>query len=45
MVSDEIIPNVTPLETVSAAPEFRQPPHNIQAEQALLGAILMNNRA
>ena len=25
--------------------EFRQPPHNIEAEQALLGAILINNEA
>ena len=25
--------------------EFRQPPHNIDAEQALLGAILVNNEA
>ncbi len=27
------------------APSFRQPPHNIEAEQALLGAILVNNEA
>jgi replicative DNA helicase len=26
-------------------PEFRQPPHNAEAEQALLGAILVNNEA
>ena len=25
--------------------EFRQSPHNIEAEQALLGAILVNNEA
>lgn len=25
--------------------QFRQPPHNIEAEQALLGAILVNNEA
>jgi replicative DNA helicase len=25
--------------------EFRQPPHNVEAEQALLGAILVNNEA
>ncbi|MGE8942611.1 replicative DNA helicase [Leptospira interrogans] len=25
--------------------EFRQPPHNIEAEQALLGAILVNNES
>ena len=24
---------------------FRQPPHNVEAEQALLGAILVNNEA
>ena len=28
-----------------AEPEFRTPPHNIEAEQALLGAILVNNEA
>ncbi|MBN8966357.1 MAG: replicative DNA helicase, partial [Rhizobiales bacterium] len=27
------------------APEFRSAPHNIEAEQALLGAILVNNEA
>jgi replicative DNA helicase len=27
------------------APEYRQAPHNLQAEQALLGAILVNNVA
>jgi replicative DNA helicase len=26
-------------------PVFRQPPHNLEAEQALLGAVLMNNLA
>jgi len=26
-------------------PPFRTPPHNIEAEQALLGAILVNNEA
>jgi replicative DNA helicase len=30
---------------VAAEPEFRTPPHNIEAEQALLGAILVNNEA
>jgi replicative DNA helicase len=33
---------------IPAAPEtpaFRSPPHNIEAEQALLGAILVNNEA
>src|SRR6187551_3199236 len=28
-----------------AAPQFRAAPHNIEAEQALLGAILVNNEA
>ncbi len=27
------------------APAYRTPPHNIEAEQALLGAILVNNEA
>ena len=27
------------------APSFREPPHNMEAEQALLGAILVNNEA
>jgi len=26
-----------------AAPQYRLAPHNIEAEQALLGAILVNN--
>jgi replicative DNA helicase len=30
---------------VSAEPGLRSPPHNIEAEQALLGAILVNNEA
>src|SRR5580700_2562605 len=29
----------------AAEPEYRTPPHNIEAEQALLGAILVNNEA
>ena len=28
-----------------SAARFRQPPHNVEAEQALLGAILVNNEA
>jgi replicative DNA helicase len=28
-----------------AEPDYRAPPHNIEAEQALLGAILVNNEA
>jgi replicative DNA helicase len=27
------------------APSYREPPHNIEAEQALLGAVLINNDA
>jgi hypothetical protein len=27
------------------APLYREPPHNIEAEQALLGAMLINNDA
>src|SRR6202021_1976586 len=30
---------------IPAEPAFRSPPHNIEAEQALLGAILVNNEA
>jgi replicative DNA helicase len=26
-------------------PVFREPPHNLEAEQALLGVILVNNEA
>src|SRR5438552_13184157 len=29
----------------AAAPSYRTAPHNIEAEQALLGAILINNEA
>lgn len=36
--------NVTPLREGTDTP-FRTPPHNIEAEQALLGAILVNNQA
>src|SRR5690348_12836328 len=35
--------NVTPLREGDAT--YRSPPHNIEAEQALLGAILVNNAA
>ena len=28
-----------------ATTEYRQAPHNVEAEQALLGAILVNNEA
>ncbi|MGQ9370773.1 replicative DNA helicase [Azospirillum sp. ST 5-10] len=30
---------------LSGAPDYRTPPHNEEAEQALLGAILVNNKA
>ncbi|MEI8147063.1 MAG: DnaB-like helicase N-terminal domain-containing protein, partial [Alphaproteobacteria bacterium] len=33
------------LKSVSTEPSFRLAPHNIEAEQALLGAILVNNEA
>jgi len=33
------------LEPVTQAQNFRQAPHNVEAEQALLGAILVNNEA
>ena len=36
---------VTPLRPDDDAPAFRNPPTNVEAEQALLGAILVNNRA
>ena len=29
----------------SEAPSYRIPPHNVEAEQALLGAIIVNNDA
>ncbi|MEQ8584786.1 MAG: replicative DNA helicase, partial [Thalassobaculaceae bacterium] len=32
-------------ESEPSAPAFREPPHNLEAEQALLGAILVNNRS
>ena len=37
--------NVTPLHEDAGAPRLRQPPHNIEVEQALLGAMLRNTRA
>ncbi|WP_207459549.1 replicative DNA helicase [Azospirillum sp. SYSU D00513] len=33
------------LGTVKPVPDYRTPPHNEEAEQALLGAILVNNKA
>src|ERR1700726_4016272 len=37
--------NVLKLAPDAGAPAFRSAPHNIEAEQALLGAILVNNDA
>ncbi|MBR0870901.1 replicative DNA helicase [Bradyrhizobium tropiciagri] len=37
--------NVHKLPTDAAAPAYRSAPHNIEAEQGLLGAILVNNDA
>mgnify|MGYP003694461973 CR=1 FL=1 len=34
-----------PAAPTSEAPPFRSAPHNLEAEQALLGAILINNEA
>ena len=36
---------ITPAEAGDRGPIFREPPHNVEAEQALLGAILVNNEA
>ncbi len=39
---------VTPLrpaDAPAASDSYRQPPHNLEAEMALLGAILINNEA
>ncbi len=38
-------PPPDPLEGESLGPAYRAPPHNLEAEKALLGAILVNNRA
>ena len=38
-------PNLRPVETGDNDGSFRTPPHNLEAEQALLGAILTNNDA
>ena len=37
--------NVLKLTPDAGAPAYRSAPHNIEAEQALLGAILVNNDA
>ena len=36
---------ICPLQPAPETPTFRAPPHNFEAEQALLGAILVNNEA
>jgi replicative DNA helicase len=36
---------IRPLPSAQETPTFRAPPHNFEAEQALLGAILVNNEA
>src|SRR6478752_7865960 len=36
---------IRPLQPAAETPTFRSPPHNLEAEQALLGAILVNNEA
>jgi replicative DNA helicase len=38
-------PNVRAIEPESKDDSYRSPPHNLEAEQALLGAILVNNEA
>ena len=37
--------DITTFSTPIAQAEMREQPHNIEAEQGLLGAILINNRA
>ncbi|MBM3521023.1 MAG: replicative DNA helicase, partial [Alphaproteobacteria bacterium] len=37
--------NLRPVETGGEDDSYRTPPHNLEAEQALLGAILVNNDA
>ncbi|MGH6826370.1 replicative DNA helicase [Methyloceanibacter sp.] len=36
---------IRPVPPAAETPTFRAPPHNLEAEQALLGAILVNNEA
>ncbi|MDA0260649.1 MAG: replicative DNA helicase [Proteobacteria bacterium] len=36
---------IAPESAGEKGPTFREPPHNVEAEQALLGAILVNNEA
>ncbi len=45
MTSTDQVENVTPLrQDAEQALSYRTPPHNVDAEMALLGAILVNNR-
>lgn len=39
------LPNALTANLETVQPEYRVPPHNIDAEQALLGAIMVNNDA
>ena len=39
------LPNALTANLEAVQPEYRVPPHNIDAEQALLGAIMVNNDA
>jgi replicative DNA helicase len=46
MANTDPTPNVTPLRDADSKQRgFRAPPHNFEAEMALLGALLSNNRA
>ena len=46
MANTDPTPNVTPLRDADSKQRgFRAPPHNFEAELALLGALLVNNRA
>ena len=46
MSSEETFSNVAAIPRQEPTPTgYREPPHNLEAEQALIGAILVNNRA
>lgn len=46
MANEEPTDNVTPISTqATGVTAYREPPHNLEAEQGLLGAVLVNNRA
>ena len=46
MTISESVSTLTPLPIAEAqSSAYREPPHNLEAEQGLLGAILVNNRA